>query len=124
MNTIEMEKEVQARVEFKMNELITGIKNQAGLQWSLAFNNMSQKHQHYWEAFEQMKRMWKKELDMATPYNDMHVQKIRSIKNEAVDKLMKELDHRVLRPMEGRDRHHIQSLIANILEKALTDAIY
>lgn len=42
-----IEKEIQARIEFKMNELLTGVENACKIHWQMAFENNSQKHSHY-----------------------------------------------------------------------------
>jgi hypothetical protein len=68
---INIEKEIQARVDFKMNELLKAIENRANANWSIAFKIGSQKHSYYWEAFEQMKSMFQKELEMSYPYDRM-----------------------------------------------------
>jgi hypothetical protein len=88
MTPEEMEKEIQARVEFKMNELLTGLKNVAQTNWGVAFTSMSQKHTHYWEAFDQMVGMFNKELNMPVPIDEMHRANQRSKRDAAITKVM------------------------------------
>ncbi len=38
MITLEIEKEVQARVEFKLSELLTAVKNRVGFKYRQAFD--------------------------------------------------------------------------------------
>ena len=85
MNT---EKEIQVRVAFKMNELLTAVENTAKANWNIAFQSNSQKHSHYWEAFGQMKQMLIKEMQIATPYDDMAEQKRRKKRDETIDKII------------------------------------
>lgn len=86
-----IESEVQAQVEFKMNELLTAVENRANANWSIAFSSMSQKHTHYWEAFKELKEMLVKEMRMPTPYDQMAEQGRREERDEAVNKLAERL---------------------------------
>lgn len=110
MNT---EKEIQARVVFKMNELLTAVENTAKAKWNIAFQNNSQKHSHYWEAFGQMKQMLIKEMQMATPYDDMAEQKRRKKRDEAIDKIMERFCKR-----GERDYHEKERLLVSLIENA------
>jgi len=110
MNT---EKEIQARVDFKMNELLTAVENTAKANWNVAFQSNSQKHSHYWEAFGQMKQMLIKEMQMSTPYDDMAEQKRRKKRDEAIDKIMERFCKR-----GERDYHHKEQLLVSLIENA------
>lgn len=110
MNT---EKEIQARVDFKMKELLTAVENTAKANWNVAFQNNSQKHSHYWEAFGQMKQMLIKEMKMATPYDDMAEQKRKKKRDEAIDKIMERFCKR-----GERDYHHKEKLLVSLIEDA------
>ena len=108
MNT---EKEIQARVDFKMNELLKAVENTAKANWNVAFQSNSQKHSHYWEAFGQMKQMVIKEMQMATPYDDMAEQKRRKKRDEAIDKIMERFCKR-----GERDYHEKERLLVSLIE--------
>ena len=110
MNT---EKEIQARVDFKMNELLTAVENTAKANWNVAFQNNSQKHSYYWEAFGQMKQMLIKEMQMGTPHDDMAEQKRRKKRDEAIDKIMERFCKR-----GERDYHHKEQLLVSLIENA------
>lgn len=110
MNT---EKEIQARVNFKMNELLTAVENTAKTNWNVAFQSNSQKHSHYLEAFGQMKQMLIKEMQMSTPYDDMSEQKRRKKRDEAIDKIMEHFCKR-----GERDYHHKEQLLVSLIENA------
>lgn len=75
-----------------------------------AFQNNSPKHSHYWEAFGKMKQMLIKEMQMATPYNDMAEQKRRKKRNEAIDKIMERFCKR------GERDYHEKELIRKWLK--------
>jgi hypothetical protein len=108
-----IEKEVEARVNFKMNELLNAIKNTAMANWNIAFQSNSQKNSHYWEAFEQMKQMLIKEMQMATPFNNMDEQNRRNKRDKAVDKIMESFYKR-----GERDYLHKERLLVSIIEDA------
>lgn len=110
MNT---EREIQARVDFKINELLTAVENTAKANWNIAFQGNSQKHSHYWEAFGQMRQMLIKEVQMATPYNDMAEQKRRNKRDEAIDKIMERFCKR-----GERDYHEKERLLVSLIENA------
>lgn len=110
---MDIEKEIQDRIEFKMNQLLTAIENTAKINWNIAFQNNSQKHCFYWEAFEQMKQMLIKETQMATPYNNIAEEKRRKKRNEAIDKIMQRFFKR-----GEHDYNQKQQIIKSIIEDA------
>lgn len=87
MTEQDIEREIQARVEFKMNELLTGIKNRVNFKYAQAFD-MTQKSQDVWQAFKEVADMVKKEIEMATPSNQMVVQRQWEAKEKAVDSIL------------------------------------
>lgn len=108
-----IEKEIQARVDFKINELLTTVENTAKANWNTAFQSNSQKHSYYWEAFEQMKQMLIKEMQMTAPYDDMAEQKRRKKRDEAIDKIMERFCKR-----GERDYHEKERVLVSIIENA------
>lgn len=112
MSELEIEKEIQARVAFKMNELLTGVKNKVRYKYKQAFD-MTQNSQYIWQAWEELEEMVKKEVAMATPYNDMDKRKKWEAKEKAVDNITKSLD------LRGRhDYPHKVRVIVSEIEKA------
>lgn len=107
MNT---KKEIQERVEFKMNELLTGLRNRASVNWNIAFVEGSQKHQHYWEAFGQMAEMLKKEMMMDVPRDEMFETKKRALKDKAVEKISSS----ILKPGESGYRNKINVIVSAV----------
>ena len=87
------EKEIQARIDFKLSELLTGLENRAKAEWNNAFNMNSQKHTNYWEAFSELKKMLRKEIEMAPPHDEMAEVRRKEVRDEAVsaiaDRLIK-----------------------------------
>ena len=112
MNKSEIEKEIQLRFEFKINELLDAVKNACNRNWCIAAENMSSKHENYWEAFRQMKGMLIKERDMSLPYDNMLAQKRQEVKNTAVEKL----SDRLLKK-GSREYYQHQQLIASLVEE-------
>lgn len=112
--TPEIEEEINARIHFKIEELITGLKNTARHNWGIAFSSGNPKYAHYWEAFEQMVKMIYKERDMPPPYDEIVLTKKRKARDAAVDAIMDKI-----RPISmGRfdDRHILQAVVRSIEE--------
>lgn len=107
------EKEIHARVNFKLEELLTGIKNRVNNNWGKAFQSGNPKYSNYFEAFEELRNMFFKEMDMLTPYNHMSEKKKKEKRNEAVNKMSETL----LKKGE-RDYHYKQRIINSIIEEA------
>lgn len=107
------EKEVQARVDFKMNELLTAVENTAKANWNISFQNNSPKHAHYWEAFNQLKQMFKKEVDMATPFDEMAEVRRREKRDKAVNKVMARLCKK-----GDRDYYQKEKVLVSAIEEA------
>lgn len=112
MTPQEIEKEIQARVEFKLSELMTGVKNRVALKYRQAFD-MSQKSQYAWQAFKEVEEMMKKEISMATPYDNMDKRKKWEAKEKAVANISHSLDLR-----GTRDYEHKVKIIVREIETA------
>lgn len=93
MTELEINKEIQAKVEFKMNEFLTGVKNRLAFKHRQAFD-MTRESEGVWLAFQEVSDMINKEINMPTPYDNMSEQNKKEAKNKAVDKIMKTLDLR------------------------------
>jgi hypothetical protein len=112
MTKLEIEDEINARVIFKMNELLTGVKNRVGFKYQQAFD-MTRESEQAWKAFEELEGMFKKEIKLPTPIDNMAMVKKWKNKEKAVDK-MKEL----ISFKDGHELHHKLSKIVNIIEEA------
>ena len=101
---MDIEKEIQARIEFKMNELLDAVQNAAMANWTTAFNETSPKHTYYWEAFKQFKSMLVKEMQMPPPYDDMAAHKKRMAADKAISEIMKRFCDRGQRDYYEKER--------------------
>ena len=107
------EKEIQARIDFKLSELLTGVENRAKAEWNTAFHANSQKHTNYWEAFKELKNMLRKEIEMATPGNEMAEARRREKRDEAISKIADRLIKR------GEPNYHGKlKVVVDAVEKA------
>ncbi len=109
----DIENEIQERVNFKMIQLLDGIENIAKTNWAVAFQNNSQKHSHYWEAFNQMKAIFIKEIQMQVPYKNMNEIKKRNKRDIAIAKIIDRLKIKGL-----RDYPQIECFLVGIIEDA------
>jgi len=117
MTEQEIEKEVQARVEFKMNELKDGVKNMVKYKYGKAFD-MTQKSQHIWQAWEELEGIFKKETMMATPYNDMAKRKKWEAKENAINGVRKELENKFRGILRGNEFESLIRRLVTEVEKA------
>lgn len=96
------EKEVNARVEFNMDEFKSVLKNTVAGKYRQAWD-MTLKSQYKWEAFEEFEQLFNKEIKMPTPYDDMHSRKKWEVKEAAINSIRKELEIKLRGNMRGRD---------------------
>lgn len=108
MTKSEISKEVQAQVEFKMNEFLTVVKNRLAFKHQQAFD-MTQKSQYVWQAFEEVSEILKKEMCLPTPYDNMSQQKKWEAKEKAVKEISKTLD-----PHDRRYDNKIKAIVSAI----------
>lgn len=110
----QIEEEVQARVEFKMNQFLTAIKNMANANWHLAFQSGRSKYANYWEAFGEIEKWFKKELNTPTPSDHMADDLKRKKKRDVIDNIKKEINQfGLLRP---KDEERIHNFLAREIE--------
>lgn len=120
----EIEKEVQARVEFKLNEIKTSIQNQLGWAeknyWGAGLHNVRQfkKAETVFEANRLLNEIFKKEMLMSVPYDKMREQKNRVVRDKYVEKFINRYAERyrgiVNVPYES---NHIADLIEQIIRE-------
>jgi hypothetical protein len=110
----EIEREVEERVRFKMNELLTGLKNRSAFNWNNAFNSGNPKYQHYMEAQNEMVEMFNKELEMKFPY-EFNEKKDKENRIR-MDKVIQNVIDRF--KLRGRfSGHELNSVLYNILKE-------
>ncbi len=114
MKDRKLEKELQARIDFKMGELLEVLENRIGIEWGIAFSGNSQKHEHYWEAFRLLKGMVQKEASMPLPLDEMYEKDFRTKRDKLVNKLEKSL----LKRGTGGYSTNLR-MIVSVLEDAL-----
>jgi len=117
MTEQEIEKEIQARCEFKMNELLTGVKNMVGWKYKQAFD-MTQKSQYIWQAWEELEGMVKKEVAMATPYNDIDKRAKHEAKENAINNIRRDLENKFRGILRGNDFEMLIRRIVTEIEQA------
>lgn len=93
MTELEIEKEIQARIEFKMNEFLTSVKNTLSFKYRQAFD-MSRESEYSWKAFQEVSEILQKEIYLPTPCNKMSQYRKIKAKDAAVEKISKTLDLR------------------------------
>ena len=111
MSEQDIEREIQARVEFKMNELLTGVKNRVRFKYGQAFD-LTQESENAWKAFEEVASMVKKEINMGTPSNRMDLERKWKAKEIAVTNMMEYFK------CQGRDYHNKIRRVVDIIETA------
>jgi hypothetical protein len=111
MDENDIEREIQARVDFKMTELLTGVKNRVLHKYNRAFD-MTPESEYAWKAFEELAEMVKKETVMGTPRNDMDMHERWKAKEAAVKNIME------LFKCRGRDYDSKIRPLVNEIEKA------
>jgi len=107
------EKEMQARIDFKMNELRDSVGNTAMRYCEVAWSTMDQKYIHYKEALKMFNEFVDKERDMPTPSNEISEQSRRKKRDKAVDKLVS-----MFAKPGSKDFHVLPQRIAGIIEDA------
>lgn len=110
----DIEAEVQARVDFKLNELLTAIKNTININYQASLQSGSPKHYYYWEAFNRFEEMIKKETEMKVPCDEMTKLKIVQKRDSAVKKIMERLCKK-----GSTDYYEKESFVVGVVENLL-----
>lgn len=114
----EIEAEVQARVDFKMNEFLTALKNTINNNYAATLQTGNPKYYYYWEAFVRLQEMVKKEMEMPVPYDLLTKESIdRKLKLKR-DEVVEKLSNRLLKK-GSYDYQNNQAFIANVIEELL-----
>lgn len=105
-NTIE--EEIQARIQFKMIELLTGVENQALNCWNASMSGNHPKYSYYAQAFNQLKQMLMKEMIMELPCDNMSELKKRESRDKAISKIMKRFCKQGEKEYEHKERFLVE----------------
>jgi len=108
----EFEKEVQERVNFKLQEIQDAINAEVNRAKHLIgyANSVS--------AFLRMNEIFNKEKSLPVPYDEMYRERKQKQKNIAVDKIMQRFESIMQGQIDSRELPRIASLIAKSIEKA------
>lgn len=125
----DIEREVQARVAFKMEELLTGLRNRAKLEYQLAVDMVdvpaqSAKHMHYNEAYKNFIAMVLKECNMPTPSSEMYEARLHMGKDMAVNKIMRRINDATRGRLGPNDTHGITKTVVSAIEEAQREMIF
>jgi hypothetical protein len=112
MDNIQTEKEIQERVEFKINELLTNLRNRLKHKYGQAFD-MTRESNEKLKAFQELMEVAEKEIILPCPYDSMTEERKRKAKDKAVEEITKALDMRW-----QRDYHIKIRRFVSIIEKA------
>lgn len=116
----DIEREVQERVEFKLNDIQSCIKNSLNrTKYGFYISGNRRITEESWTA---LKEMFRKETEMPVPYEEMYVERKRKQKNEFVDDVMEEFD-RITRGMRihPNQRHSFVKMLVSKIEKVQRD---
>jgi hypothetical protein len=120
MNKILIEKEIQRRVAFKMGEFWTSFENHMKrnehYKWAAMNREDSQKAQHFIEAYEEIRDILRKEIELPTALDDETEKRIWESKEFLVDKISNRLLER-----GTRDYIHKKSFINNCIVDFIND---
>ena len=105
------EKEIQKRLKFIKDTIIEVFDNYSKVNFEIAFNNLSQKNSHFYEAFKTAKELIVKEFTIPLPSNKMYDSKEN---REKIDKLKGKLID-ICNIRGSNDRFHKEKLIYNCL---------
>lgn len=113
MTPKEIEDEIQARIEFKMEEFLTSLKNRLVIKRQGVFQLETMDSYYTWKAFEEVCAVMRKEIRMAPPYDEMAKKRKWEAKEKAVDNIVNKLK------LQGTDNWWLkQKIIANEIENS------
>jgi len=129
----EIEREVQERVAFKLNDIKDAINNNIRRCKHSQYHGITELkkgklaevipaflvHSNYRieeESWTVLNELFKKEIDMPVPYDEMYIRKKGLQKNEAVDNIMDRFDRmtRGMRINPGQRHSFVNMLVSNI----------
>ena len=84
----EIEKEINERVSFKLNDIYSQIENRISFSWAVWLKSGDQKFVNKWQWLLEIKEVFEKEIWMSFPYDRMYDVKKNEAKNIAVEKIM------------------------------------
>lgn len=113
----DIEKEIQTRIEFKMNEFLTAVQNTAMHNWNVAFQNMDPRAEQKWKTFSELKVLFEKEMKMAPPSDKMWEEKQNKLANKYIDKFIDGLKLRGTPGWHDKERFIVATIDKLVREK-------
>ena len=110
-----IEKEIQERVDFKMNEIITSLKNKAAYHFNSVMNGGNPKDSYKRDGINEAISIVEKERDLPTPTNNMYGEKYMKKRDKFVDDVFERLVPRG--SMGGQKEINLRSYLANYFEE-------
>lgn len=133
---INIEKEIQERVSFKLNDIRTSINNtikrltigsyndvyaldSKGLSEYIGRRVPSQRVTE--ESWETLNAMFKKEIEMPVPFDDMHERKLNLNRDESLSKIMNRFDELTRGVINNNQRNSFLKMMISEIEKIQRD---
>ena len=133
---INIEKEIQERVSFKLNDIRTSINNtikrltigsyhdvhtldSKGLAEYIGRHVPNQRVTE--ESWKTLNAMFKKEVEMPVPFDDMHERKLNLNRDESLSKIMNRFDELTRGAINNNQRHSFLKMMISEIEKIQRD---
>lgn len=87
----DIEKEIQARVEYKMNEFLGNVQKTANYSWHHGIKTGEAKYINYWEALSMLRDFLNNELKRPLPSTNLVEEFKTKHKGEVLDEIIKKL---------------------------------
>ena len=87
----DIEKEIQARVEYKMNEFLGNVQKTANYSWHHGIKTGEAKYINYWEALSMLRDFLNNELKRPLPSINLVEEFKTKHKGEVLDEIIKKL---------------------------------
>ena len=106
--------EMQERIRFKMEELLTAVRNTSSHLWSHSAYTGNPKYLHKKEAFDHFAKMLRKEMNMQPPHDNMSEVRFIKHRNKAVDDIVERFQI-----LGRRDSRNKEIFLLSVIQKAM-----
>ncbi len=110
----DIEREIQERVAFKLNDVLSAVTEQANREFNRAFDSTCPVATANHKALTYLKQRIKNEIEMPLPYDQMAEEKFKAARNQAVSTICGRLISR-----GDRAERNKTSIVVNAVEKAM-----
>lgn len=111
----EIEAEVQARVYYKMKEILAAVSEMANNNWHKAFQEGKPKYMNYWEAYLLMVNCFNKEIKTPLPSKNMALDYKKKAKGEVLDDIIKKLN--TFGFLHGNEEGRVRRFLIKVIDK-------